>query len=287
MLLELLWPTLLFDADDGGGTGGLAAAEDGSTPPAGDGGPGPGTGNDDEGDLGFSAPFSMEEVPQEARPYVEQFVKQTRDAFLAKANELAEQRKAIEEAGATQAEAVKLVERLNDPEQVVDAMNELAERYDLVPAGGQVEPSEPPDPNAELANKVESIEQRLEREDQERVDAARRKHVYDGIDSYKESIGVKELPERVVKQLIAGSLAREPLDNGMPDIAGAIRDWKEAVEAEAEARKAEYLDSKDTDPPDLAGGTGIEEIDASTSQGRRRKAEAIAERAMASHSAHA
>ncbi len=227
----------------------------------------------------FEAPFKLEDVPEEYRGDVERYVKQTQAAFTRKTMELAEIRSKFD---GVDEELIPYLKRLND-DDAEDAINELADKFGLVPADVEAAIEQAPEPSDELATRVEQ----LEAKDAKEAEAAQadkiRQHVFEGIDLYAKEIGVDEIPEPVAKQLIANSLALPARSDGMPDIGAAVENWKQAEAAVRDQAVQAYLASKEGDSPDLSGSSGVQQFDTSTDKGRLEKANAIAERALAQH----
>lgn len=277
----------LYEAvtDTGGGGGETSPAAEGTgaeaPPAAGGADPSPGDGSPEAPAAAETAEdnvFRIEDVPEgEAREHVERLQRQFQ-AALSRARQ--EDRSQI----ADQMEAIRLFERLNDPEQVEDVLNELADKHGLEP----VPPTEttPAEGEENLTPEQREIKERLERMEtaeqerrQERLVARLREHVREGIEKLADENGNVD-PTR--ERLATFAALSQKGEDGLPDVAHAV-ELVEAVEAAAIQR---FIASKSgsAPAPDASGSTGIPQVDTSTEKGRMEAAMKIAGRHLGASS---
>lgn len=233
-----------------------------------------------EADL--EAPFRLDDVDESYRADVERYAKQLQGAYTRKTQDLAEQRRELEE-------LQQLREKLysDDTEQREKALQGLLDElgYELdqddattdEPSDGYIDPVD------ELRQRLDAREEaeaaaRAEAEQLAAVEAQVNAATA-ALTAYEQDNG--ELSETAKTAIVtyAGSLPRT--NDGLPDMESAIKLWEsdraEAVET--------YLNSKRNveSAPDLNGSTGTEQVNLSDRATRMRMAEAAAERAAAQH----
>jgi chromosome segregation ATPase len=233
-----------------------------------------------EADL--DAPFRLDDVDESYRSDVERYAKQLQGAYTRKTQELAEQRRELED-------LQQLREKLysEDTEQREQALQGLLDElgYELDKDDDTTDTL-----NDEYVDPVEELRQRLDaREQAEAQAAAEAKELaaveaqvnaaQEALAAYEQDSG--ELSETAKTAIVtyAGSLPRT--SDGLPDMESAIKLW-ESDRAEAVEN---YLNSKRNveAAPDLNGSTGTEQVNLSDRATRLRMAEAAAERAAAQH----
>lgn len=284
-------PPMAGGSPEGEGDGGDQG--DGGSAPAPEGGDGEGaaegTGAGDaggsgegtsDGDQGFTAPFDINEVPEGVREHVERYAKQLQGEFTRKTQALPPKK------------VLDLVGRLQG-DHALDALNELAAElgYEPTDGGGEGEgdegaAGEEPESTGnealdEARAEIRQLRERLDSRDTAEATEARREHILDGLDDYANELGVEDLPEQVTRQIMVNALGM-PEKDGKPDMEGAIQAWKDAEQAAIEA----YVASKDVDPLDTSGSSGVGKHDLTTPEGRLKAANAVAERTHASHQAN-
>lgn len=233
-----------------------------------------------EADL--DAPFRLDDVDESYRSDVERYAKQLQGAYTRKTQELAEQRRELED-------LQQLREKLysEDTDQREQALQGLLDElgYELDKDDDTTDTL-----NDEYVDPVEELRQRLDaREQAEAQAAAEAKELaaveaqvnaaQEALAAYEQDSG--ELSETAKTAIVtyAGSLPRT--SDGLPDMESAIKLW-ESDRAEAVEN---YLNSKRNveAAPDLNGSTGTEQVNLSDRATRLRMAEAAAERAAAQH----
>lgn len=229
--------------------------------------------------------FSLEDVPEEHRPHVELYVKQVQGDYTRKTQQLAEDRKAVKD-------FQELVGRLESEDTRDEAMAEFARKY------GYEFGDEPPGTHEEDEEfdenfrdpRVDKLVQRFDEQEQARRDAEQAEAqaaqdaeilgaVDTALDAYAQKQGVKELRPGTRQSIIAIAAAIPRLDDGLPDMEGAITAYEAEVAAEVKA----YIDSKRATVPDASGSSGALTFDPRDEKERLKAMNAIAERALARH----
>ena len=244
----------------------------------------------------YEAPFNLADVPEEFRPDVERYVKQTRSDYTRKTMQLGEERRKI-------AELQSLDQRLADPESRDDALRELLSRYDLDleiegddadddeldDDGHQAEFDEEDMP--EWARQLlERERQREESEQQEQLTRAQAEakkrlsdHVGSALEGFREAAykGQEKLPEDVHDALLGFGMILPAREDGLPDMEAAVA-MLEGIEARAVDR---FLATKRDIPPLPAtrrGTSGTGKADLSSDTERIKRANAVAARHLES-----
>lgn len=238
----------------------------------------------------FEAPFRLEDVDESYREHVARYVKQVQGAFTTKTQELAAQRQQV-------APLADLQARLEAEDTRPAALRELAEQFGIELEFEDDEPVSEPvvfnpedfadDPVAQelarlrdqlAAREARDAETAAERQRQAYVDSFRES--YDaGLNQYAKTqdlAGADKLPAHDV-QAINGYLSQlAPLENGMPDMEGAISLHEAAKAATLEA----YLATKRPGgiPVVADGVTGTPAFDPRDPKARLQRANAIAGR---------
>lgn len=246
---------------------------------------GPTTGSEGEGEpSGGDEVFRLEDVPDEVRPHAERLQRQMQ-ATLSRA------RAQDREEFAAQREAIQMWERLNDPDQAGEALEELADRLGYEPAGARqvaeaaqngsggesTELELPPELQEKLARVDQLSEAEQKRVHNERVRIVR-EHVEEGVKQLAGDDGEVPVNAGELARYAALAIRRE---DGLPGVDRAV-ELIRAVEADAVSRYVEELKRRAENPSaDASGGTGVSQVDTSTVEGRLAASERIAQRHLA------
>lgn len=227
----------------------------------------------------YELPFSWDDVPEDAREHVERWVKSAKGDYTRKTQALADTRREL-------AEKSDLFNALEDESTVEDAFNRLAEMYGMEAAqealeseyeDDEYEEGEAEEDNSEIAELRSEIEE-LKGSEGERVRDRQKQIVTDavlqGLNSYAESKGIKELDDDVGSAITLMAMSMAPLHSGLPDMESAVEAWESAEQVAIES----YVASKRGNAPDTSGGSGVTELDMSDPLQRRQHMEAIAAR---------
>jgi hypothetical protein len=265
-------PRLLFETPEASGGG--VDTDAGRAAPADSGDSGtPAAAPEATGDL---PGIDLETVPEPVREQVSDYQKQIQADYTRKRQAEAERLRTVESEAA---EARALMDRLNDESQALDVINELAERYGLVP-NDEIDHEDLTPEQETLREQQEAIAELRKAEEARQSEAQQhqiRDHVFSAIDDYAESLGLsadEDLPEPITRAILAATLAAPQGQDGLPDVAAGIQTWRDAEQAAIER----YVASKSAGSPDLSGSSGVEDIDTSTREGRLRAANAVAAR---------
>lgn len=230
----------------------------------------------------LDAPFKLDDVDESYRSDVERYAKQLQGAYTRKTQELADQRRELED-------LQQLREKLysDDAEQREQALQGLLDELGYEIDQGNETTDET---DTGYVDPVQELRQRLDEREQAEAQAAAEAQelaaveaqvtaATEAIAAYEQTNG--EISETAKTAIVtyAGALPRN--DDGLPDMDSAIKLW-EADRAEA---VESYLNSKRNveAAPDLNGSTGTEQVNLSDRATRLRMAEAAAERAAAQH----
>jgi hypothetical protein len=239
-------------------------------------------------ELDLPVPFRMADIEEELRPGVQRYIDSAKPAVTRAFQEAAQVKRQA-------AQALELQQALDSPDSAYEALSELLDRYNLeldrdsfdTALQSRAEPEADPYPDVEPGAGDEAIDYLLTRE-REREAAEReqaeteqaeemRSTINGALSGFAEDLGYTEddpLPEPIREDVLAHALAIPPLEDGMPDMDGAIERYKAAA-AIVEQR---YLRSKRGVQPPTGGGPGEKRLDIRNDRDRLEVANRVAAR---------
>ena len=238
-------------------------------------------------ELDLPVPFRMADIEEELRPGVQRYIDSAKPAVTRAFQEAAQVKRQAEQ-------ALELQQALDSPDSAYEALSELLDRYNLeldresfdTALSSRDEPEADPyipeggvgDEAIDYLLQRERDREAAEQQAQEDEQAENLRATINGsLSSFAEELGYDDenpLPQPVRDDVLAHALAIPPLEDGMPDMDGAIERHKAAA-AIAEQR---YLKSKRGVQPPTGGGPGEKRLDIRNDRDRLAAANRVAAR---------